>query len=275
MQNWVIIPVDQVEYSQEALNFARQNALLNLKNNKFDTFKLDKECVSNLGERWQRKFSYLCDSLEEKYNGKLIDLIELSRTANFFTFHYESALRSKPNDSQGRAEADHAIFLARHYPLFCEFVMSKLGPRPLPVTGDILRAICIEKMIQAAQCIGDDIGKALDFLYESINMTNAAERFENKIDSYFEYTDAKKEETKKNGRKGAENRHMPSKLLRNWVIEEYKRLLPSKEWVSANAAALDLIGLAIDHGRTINATITKTNGQRKIAEWINAYKKTI
>lgn len=66
-----------------------------------------------------------------------------------------------------------------------------------------------------------------------------------------------------NGKKGIEKRYVPMRELRAWAVEKYK----SQNWPSANAAALALEQQVIEHGRTINATLTKTNARRTLAEW--------
>lgn len=66
-----------------------------------------------------------------------------------------------------------------------------------------------------------------------------------------------------NGKKGIEKRYAPMRQLRSWAVEKYQ----SGKWSSANAAAVALEEQVISYGRTINATLSKTNARRTIAEW--------
>lgn len=66
-----------------------------------------------------------------------------------------------------------------------------------------------------------------------------------------------------NGKKGIEKRYAPMRQLKTWAVEKYQ----SGKWSSANAAAVALEEQVIAHGRTINATLSKTNARRTIAEW--------
>jgi hypothetical protein len=65
------------------------------------------------------------------------------------------------------------------------------------------------------------------------------------------------------GKKGAEKRHAANRELMKWAQELYK----TKDWKSANEAAHELKDLILEHGRTINADISKQNAQRTFAEW--------
>lgn len=276
MQNWMIIPVNQGEYSQEILKSSRKNALMAMKKYKSNVEDFNISQIIILSEKWRKRFSYIFAYLKDEYNGQMNELIELSERALTYACHYENGLRTGLKATATPVDPpNYEISLAKHYHLFCDEMRLTGFSGRLPIVGDVLKTLCIVKMIQAAQCIDDDLEKSLDLLYESSEFLHFANSGENKIHSFFEYRAAKKDEVVKNGRKGAENRHKPLKLLRIWVIEEYKKLLPEKKWTVASAAAFDLIDSAIDHGRTINANITRTNGPRKIAEWINAYKKTI
>lgn len=67
----------------------------------------------------------------------------------------------------------------------------------------------------------------------------------------------------KNGKKGIEKRYAPMRQLQAWAVEKYQ----TGKWPSANAAAVALEEQIIAHGRTINATLSKTNARRTIAEW--------
>lgn len=67
-----------------------------------------------------------------------------------------------------------------------------------------------------------------------------------------------------NGKKGLANRHAPMRQLKLWAIAKFR----SGSWSSANAAALALEKDVVEHGRTINATLSPTNARRTIAEWI-------
>ncbi len=67
------------------------------------------------------------------------------------------------------------------------------------------------------------------------------------------------------GRDGAQKRHAPMTALRSWAIEQYQ--YRAAEWQSANQAAHALKECVIEHGRTINAHLSKENAQRTIAEW--------
>jgi len=67
----------------------------------------------------------------------------------------------------------------------------------------------------------------------------------------------------KNGKKGIEKRYAPMRQLQAWAVEKYQ----TGKWPSANAAAVALEEQIITHGRTINATLSKTNARRTIAEW--------
>lgn len=67
----------------------------------------------------------------------------------------------------------------------------------------------------------------------------------------------------KNGKKGIEKRYAPMRQLQAWAVERYR----TGKWPSANAAAVALEEQIIAHGRTINATLSKTNARRTIAEW--------
>lgn len=70
------------------------------------------------------------------------------------------------------------------------------------------------------------------------------------------------------GKKGAKRRHAAMAELREWTIEQYK----AGNWPTNSAAAFDLKDSVIDHGRTINATLTPTNAQRTIQSWISNHK---
>lgn len=69
------------------------------------------------------------------------------------------------------------------------------------------------------------------------------------------------------GKDGAKKRHAPMIELRNWALERYK----SDEWESANQAAHAFVDSTIEHGRTINAHLSKANAQRTIADWFRKY----
>lgn len=66
-----------------------------------------------------------------------------------------------------------------------------------------------------------------------------------------------------NGKKGIEKRYAPMRQLQSWAVEKYQ----AGKWPSANAAAVALEEQIVQHGRTINATLSKTNARRTIAEW--------
>ncbi len=65
------------------------------------------------------------------------------------------------------------------------------------------------------------------------------------------------------GISGANKRHEPMRNLKEWAIAEYR----AEVWPSANKAAHELKSRVIEHGKTINAILTKENAQRTIAEW--------
>lgn len=78
-----------------------------------------------------------------------------------------------------------------------------------------------------------------------------------------EFAKLRHAEVVRNGKKGIEKRYAPMRQLQAWAVEKYQ----SGKWPSANAAAVSLEEQIIAHGRTINATLSKTNARRTIAEW--------
>lgn len=78
-----------------------------------------------------------------------------------------------------------------------------------------------------------------------------------------EFAKLRHAEIVKNGKKGIEKRYAPMRQLQAWAVEKYQ----TGKWPSANAAAVALEEQIIAHGRTINATLSKTNARRTIAEW--------
>lgn len=65
------------------------------------------------------------------------------------------------------------------------------------------------------------------------------------------------------GKKGANKRHAPTRVLRQYAIELYK----SGSWPSANQAAHSLKNEIVIHGKKIGAHLSPENAQRTISEW--------
>lgn len=65
------------------------------------------------------------------------------------------------------------------------------------------------------------------------------------------------------GLKGSEVRHKSMRELRAWAVRRYQE----RQWPTANAAATELEQVIVEHGRSIGATLSKSNARRTIAEW--------
>lgn len=273
---WILVPANKIKYSEEVMDFARAAALQAMKSPEFDIIDFENIKIGILGEKWENKFSHINTFLNGKYEGQLHDLLALSRRAITYAHQYETALISKgKNTAAALSNQENGNFLAQHYYLFCEDMRLTGFKGSLPVIGDILKAVCLDNLIQAAKIIEKDLERALDLLFDASRAAEIADAGENKVRSFFEYKEAKKKEVRKNGGKGAEKRHSSMNTLCNWVIDKYKIDVQEKKWKSGNAAAHDLLNHAIEHGKTIGASLTKTNGQRTIAKWINDHLKSV
>lgn len=71
------------------------------------------------------------------------------------------------------------------------------------------------------------------------------------------------------GAEGGRKRHASMAKLEEWTIKKYRE----GNWTSINKAAHALQNSVINHGRTINATLSPSNAQRTIQRWISESKK--
>lgn len=114
-------------------------------------------------------------------------------------------------------------------------------------------------------------GRLIKFLLKALGLANqcvataraVADRGSINGQLFNEFAKLRHAEIVQNGKKGIEKRYAPMRQLQTWAVEKYQ----SGKWPSANAAAVALEEQVIAHGRTINATLSKTNARRTIAEW--------
>lgn len=288
---WRTIPVSGVfEYSEEIKAIARKEALAAVVDMKIELTDEGELDVSKLGEKWRQQISSRYSMLEHKFKDKVDDLIVFSDRADAYACNYEASLRANASrlaktllsDDEKKlttAKGCREFFtcgalLSQHYLSYCQAISSDANQLSrMPDTGDVLKALSLNRALQAALFIDESIEKALNLLCDAANAIHIADGGDSKIDSLIEY----KANLRLNGRKGGKNRHEDMDKLKKWTIDKYINDFPANKWKSASAAAYALQDDVISQGKIIgsNAVLAPSNAQKTIASWISAYKKSV
>ncbi|WP_150130986.1 hypothetical protein [Janthinobacterium sp. LM6] len=277
----------EYENSDETKAKAKKEALaavINIKINLTDEGQLD---VNKLGKKWVQKIGLIYSTLNNQSKGRIDHLIAFSVRADEYACNYEALLRlntstidkifsdAKLTTASGCKEFwPCGTLLAQHYSSYCEAISaSEIEFSQMPPTGIVLRALAVNRALQAALFIDKSIETALDLLCDASHALYMAGAGDSKADSYNHH----KNNLRVNGHNGGKNRHADMAALKKWTIDKYVSELSEKKWKSANAAAYALKDEVIAHGKTIgaNAVLAPSNAQRTIATWISEYKKSV
>lgn len=283
---WKIIPVSDIfEYSEEIKNIAQKEALeavINMKIELTDEGELD---VSKLGEKWRKHISVLYSILQYKFKDRVDDLIVFADRANSYAAHYEAALRSHASKLAGKLPADAQSdlttptgcqefftcgdLLAQHYSSYCKAISpDAFALSTMPSTSDVLRALGVNRALQAALVMDKDIEKALDLLCDSSGAIHLAGAGDSKVDSFYAHQHDKKMTAKKVAASGGAGRSVKLEALKSETI----RLYEEGSWATLPLAAADIrpkiIELSKKNGPVLSATTNKP------LEWLRAHKKS-
>ncbi len=78
------------------------------------------------------------------------------------------------------------------------------------------------------------------------------------------------------GSKGGKARHAPMRDLETWLMQKVSEKFGKEvqRWPSANHIAHEFLDDVLEQSRILEAGLTATNGQRTLAKWISAHKKS-
>ncbi|MES2102755.1 MAG: hypothetical protein V4634_01955 [Pseudomonadota bacterium] len=211
---WRIIPVEgNHEYSEATKKFAHTAALEAALATQIEFIDVDQSVIALLGQKWERYFLFAYMSLKKRYGGAIDDLIMLADRMNKYASVYETALRQRPaelspeNGKQGDTPQKSVevcgTLLLQHFSAACrkELLEGTEFERIsfFPDTGDILEALSVNRIMQAAVCINDDRAKMLDLLSDAMSAKFFHTQGAMHIESFF----ARKNDRKVIAQKGA------------------------------------------------------------------------
>lgn len=265
------------QFSPEVRAFAMNIAMAEALKQTTDLQDVDPNAIVRLGNKWQSLVMGLQKRLELRHGENFDDILVLAWRVNRFSHYYEAALVEKTLELLGAESSNNpelmtaseyqehypcGILVAQHYSQVVgkTEILQSTGLTKFPDTGEILEALSLDCVLNAALCLPNDFQKALDLLADSASANQLALQGAQQLHNFLD----RKAEKVNNGKAGAEKRHAKMARLKIWTLEKYK----AGTWRSANQAACELTPQVLQHSQEINANLTQSNAQRTIAEWI-------
>jgi hypothetical protein len=277
--SWRIQPVSNPrQFGDEIKAFAKKVALAEALKQTTELQDVSPDYIERLGKKWRNHCVGMQRKIWRRYGEQLDDLLVLAWRINLFAHHYEAALVRKTLELSDKEISEQenelttakgcqryyecGMLVAQHYAAIVgtKEILQGTSISQFPDTGDILEALSLDCIMHAALCLPDNIEMALDLLADSVSANDLALQGALHLSNFFN----RKAERVSNGRAGARKRHEKLDELRAWALERYK----SGTWRSANHAASELLPDVLKRSEEIGANLTKSNGQRTIAEWI-------
>ena len=219
-------------------------------------------------------------SLQLRFGRHTDDLILLSDRLDKFTATYDASLRQRaaeltlsPPNTEGTSAERVPIFgelLAQHYTVACrKELLIGTSFAEFPGTGDVLQALSVNRIMQAALVVGDGLEKVLDLISDAMAAKFLFTQGQMHLENFFTLKDDRKQIAKKVAASGGAGRAAKLEVLKNKTIELYKK----GSWDSAPLAAEEIrpkiVQLSKENGTVLAATTNKP------LEWIRAYNKSI
>jgi hypothetical protein len=200
---WRIVPIDgNREYNQEIVAYAQDAALKAALEVRSELVDCDIEYIKKLGPKWEARFLSAYNALHRKFSNKVDDLILLSDRVDIYTTQYEASLRFKWVELSGsdvEQSSDElttfnvcenkfacGVLLAQHYNSACRAeLLHDMPVNSFPYIGDVLEAVSVNRLMQAALCITDSPQKALNLLADSVSALHLSTQGEMLRESFF------------------------------------------------------------------------------------------
>lgn len=278
---WKTIPVSGgYEYSDEIKQFASEAALKAVLDTRTEFCDVEGKSIAALGGKWEVYFSHAYGSLKLRFGRHTDDLILLSDRLDKFTETYDASLKKRaaelsksPANSEGtsfeRAPICGELF-AQHYISACRKELLKgTSFAEFPGTGDILQALSVNRIMQAALALDDGLEKVLDLISDAMAAKFLFTQGQMHLEYFFTLKDDRKQVAKKVAASGGAARAAKLKVLENKTIELYKAGTWKSAPVAAAAIRPEIVKLSRENGTVLAETSNKP------LEWIRAYNKSI
>jgi hypothetical protein len=282
---WRIVPVvGAYEYSEEIKETAHTAALKAALDMRIEFIDVTRDAIDLLGPKWKEYFVSTYTSLMRRYGNHLDDLILLADRLDKYTATYDETLRKsaatssesgiKTLDGTHISSDVYGSLLAQHYAVACrKELLEDMAANSFPGTGEVLEALSINRVMQAALCIDTDIGKALDFLSDAMAAKFLFTQGEMHIESFYALEDKRKiitsleQRPSKIAKNAGDARGAKFKLLEDETIRLYK----AGKWDSVPLAAEEITPKIVTMSKKGRGDLRPST--TKPLEWIRAYNK--
>lgn len=281
VMKWKIIPVSGgYEYSDEVKQFACEAALKAALDTRIEFCDVENKSIAALGKKWEVYFLHAYGSLRHRYGNHIDDLVLLSDRLDKFAATYDASLRQRAAELLGSPPCDDdnptakaeicGALLAQHYTVACEKELLKgTSFKEFPGTGDVLAALSINRIMQAALAIDEGLEKVLDLISDAMAAKFLFTQGQMHLEHFFTLKNDRKDIAKKVAASGGAARAAKIQALKDKTIELYK----AGSWSSVPLAAEEIrpkiVQLSKENGTVLAPTTTKP------LEWIRKYRKSI
>jgi hypothetical protein len=278
---WKIIPFNRKhEYSEEIKEFAHAAALKAALDMSIE-FVDDAGCgVSALGQKWKIYFSHAYGVLRRKCGDQVDDLILFADRIDKYASVYEASLRQrsaelseenvKQSDATPASIEICGALLAQHYNVACKKeLLVGTSLNGFPGTGDLLAALSVNRIMQAALFIGVDFTKVMDLLSDAMAAKFLHTQGEMHVEHFYALKNDRKVIAKKVAASGGAGKSAKLEALKAETISKYKAGKWDSVPLAAQAIAPEIVELSKKNGPALLPTTTKP------LEWIRAYRKTL
>lgn len=278
-ERWKIVPIGRnYEYSKEIRERAHAAALQATTDLRFEFVDDAGDNVSKLGQKWKLHFSHAHGELKKKFGRHIDDLILLAdRTDKYASVYADSLTQNFAKHSEENFKKIDSVskelcgtLLAQHYDVACrKELLEGTSLKNFPGTGDLLAALSVNRIMQAALLIESDVKKALDLLSDAMAAKHLCTQGDMRSDSYFDL----KNDRKVIGRKGAHAKKINSKMaeLKKFAVNLYQE----KTWNSPHEAANSIASKVLIKASEIGAKLSNDRAPKTLAEWFRNHDQRI